>query len=207
MASRSTGPQLSDDPRLHEKEEHFDSYFGPALRTTDRPDYFTIRSKLAPALVAIIMIVSLFLTISMSQSTFGTASLIVFLLLLFVLLRIYMGIAFDFFPDGVHSFIPDLLIYHSFYFIFDFLENKKGHPEQPGFRLRNIERTRLSAVQMHKLFGRAFILISLDDVRIWRIWWLSAIFHPRRIITLMLNENDGGRALPMIRAYLYRKGA
>ena len=60
MAGRSTGPHLSDDLSIHAKDEHLDSYFGPALRTTDRPDYFSIRSKLVPALIAIVMILSLF---------------------------------------------------------------------------------------------------------------------------------------------------
>ncbi len=202
MANRSTGPRLSDDPRTHAKDEHLDSYFGPALRITDRPDYFSIRSKLAPTLIAIAMIISLFLTVCMAQSTAGTVFLIVFIVLLFVLLRIYMGVVFDFFPDGVHSFIPELFIYHSFYFIFDFIEKKKGHPGLPGLRLRSIDRTRLSAVQMHKVLDRAFFLIALDDTRIGRIWWLSVICHPRRILTLMLNDSDAGKALVLIQNYI-----
>ena len=205
MAMRKQGPRLNDDPRIHQRDESPDLFFGPAVRSTNRPDYFSIRSKLAPALImfsAFALFIALLVVDVPAKSPFRIVFLVFLIVIVLALFRVYMGVVFDFFPDGVHSHIPELFIDHPFYFIFDFIEKKRNRQGESGFHLRKVDRARLHAVQAHTFFGWTFLLISLDEVRVGRLWWLSALCHPRRIMTLLLRQKDAQKALPLLQNYI-----
>ena len=203
MAMRKQGPRLIEQRWENPREDAQEVVYGAAVQTTDSPDYFSIRSKLIYALImffALLIFFTIFLFAAFGLR--GTVVIIVFAVFAILCIaqnRFYMGVVFEFFPDAVRSHVPALFSYNPF------TESYEMRGETLGrfrFRLRSVDRTRLHAVKAHTVFGWTFLLILLDEVRVGRFWWLSALCHPRRIMTLLLRQKDAQKALPLLKGYI-----
>ena len=208
MAMRKKGPRLPDQRWENPREDAQEVVYGSVVQTTDRPDYFSIRSKLIYALImffALLIFFTIFLFAAFGLR--GTVVIIVFAVFAVLCIaqnRFYMGVVFEFFPDAVCSHVPELISYNPFSASY---EMKGENPGELRFRLRSIDRARLHAVEAHTVDGWTFLLISLDDVHVGRIWWLSALRHPRRIMTLLLKQKDAQKTLPLLQDYILFQNA
>ena len=203
MAMGKQGPRLPDQQRENPRKDAPEDIYGSAVQATDSPDYFSIRSKLIYALImffAIVMFCAFFLSAVFGLK--GTVVIIIFAVIAVLCTaqnRFFMGVVFEFSPDAVRSHVPALFSYNPF------TESYEMRGETLGrfrFRLRSVDRTRLHAVKAHTFFGWTFLLILLDEVRVGRFWWLSALCHPRRIMTLLLRQKDAQKALPLLKGYI-----
>lgn len=203
--NRSRLPDPRNDPAAYRdpREEHY----GPAVCDSDRPDYFRIRSKL-PVLLFGIPIVALFLGFFLSAMfslhSFSLVFWVLFALFAVFFNRLNMGVTFDFFPDSVYVYVPELLQLSPYSGRYEVIGE---NPSELRIRLRNVERLRMRAVERHNVFGLSFLVISLDDFRPGRIWWLSALLHYRQALVLMLKNADADKTMPLLQTYLYFRNA
>ena len=175
--------------------------YGPAVCASDRPDYFRIRSKL-PLLLLGIPAVILFLGFVLTGIVFRSKAFIIvwaaYGVIAVVFNRLNMGVVFDFFPDSVY--VPEkkqLSPYSGRY------ECMGNDPSEQRIRLHNVERIRMHTVERHPIFGLSFLLISLDEKRPGKPWWLYVLLRYRRFLVLMLTNHDADKAFPLLQTYLY----
>lgn len=198
-------PDPHNDPAAYRdpREEHY----GPAICASDRPDYFRIRSKLTVLLLGIPILaifLGFFLSIVFSLHRFSIVLWAMFALFAVFFNRLNMGVTFDFFPDSVYIYVPEQLQLSPYSGRYEVIGE---NPSELRIRLRNVERPRMRAVERHNVFDLSFLVISLDEFRPGRIWWLSALFHYRKVLVLMLKKVDADKAMPLLQTYLYFRNA